>query len=104
MGAAGELFLLKVVSPEPPPLDQYPETVQAHIKNAVARPGMSKAAVYTAMGPPAWIPAGNTHVRSYETIMAANLWVYKRRRFGKNIGVEFDPQTGNVIRTEGIWR
>jgi hypothetical protein len=40
---------------------------------------------------------------TYENIMAGDLWVYARRRFGKNIGVAFDPTTGKVNRTEGIW-
>ena len=72
--------------------------------DAAARTGMTKEEVCIAMGPPAWITAGNSDNKTYDNIMASNLWVYKRSRFGKNIGVEFNPSTGTVIRTEGIWR
>jgi len=54
------------------------------------------------MGPPAW--AGkNTDSMTYAEIMRENLWTYKRKRFGKNIGVAFDPISGLVNKTEGIW-
>ncbi len=38
-----------------------------------------------------------------DQIMGHGLWIYARKRFGKNIGVEFGSE-GKVIRTEGIWR
>jgi hypothetical protein len=55
------------------------------------------------MGPPTVLGKEKTHSMTYENIMAGDLWVYARRRFGKNIGVAFDPATGKVNRTEGIW-
>ncbi len=42
-------------------------------------------------------------IMTYEKILESDLWVYARRRFGKNIGVAFDPTSGRVSRTEGIW-
>lgn len=104
MGAAGPQFLSKFFVTEPVSIQRYSDDVKASIRNAVARAGMTKLQAYVAMGPPAWIPSGNTNTSAYEQIMAADQWVYKRRRFGKNIGIKFDPQTGLVIQTEGIWR
>lgn len=103
IGADGDVFLEKFVSNSPVDIGELPPGVQKNIRNAVARIGMTKEDVYIAMGPPAWAD-GNTDSMTYSDIMTANLWVYKRRRFGKNIGVEFDFATGRVNRTEGIWR
>jgi hypothetical protein len=103
IGADGDVYLEKFVSKNPVSIKEYPTEIQANIRNTVARIGMTKEQVYIAMGPPAW--AGEkTHKMTYDEIMAADLWVYKRRRFGKNIGVGFDYETGKVNRTEGIWR
>ena len=104
IGADGDAYLEKFVTKKPVDISKFPDDVQANIKNTVARLGMTKEQVYIAMGPPASIVAGKTHVKTYKEIMGSDLWVYKRRRFGKNIGVAFDPGTGRVNRTEGIWR
>lgn len=104
IGASGDKFLDKFVSKNRVDINRYPKDVQGNIQDAIARVGMSKEEVYIAMGPPAWITSGNTNNKTYEDIIASNLWIYKRSRFGKNIGVEFSPATGQVIRTEGIWR
>lgn len=103
-GSKGDMFLEKFIAKNVVNIDQYPEDIQDNIKDAVARIGMTKEQVYVAMGPPAWITSGNTDNKTYEDIMDSNLWVYKRNRFGKNIGVEFNSSTGQVSRTEGIWR
>jgi len=82
---------------------QFSEEVQANIRQAVAKVGMTKEQVYIAMGPPTNVGKERTNKMTYDQIVASNLWVYARRRFGKNIGVAFDPATGLVNRTEGIW-
>jgi hypothetical protein len=104
VGAEGENFLEKFIIRSPVDLSRFSKDIQDNINNAVARVGMTKEEVYIAMGPPAWITGGNTDSKTYGNIMASNLWVYKRNRFGKNIGVEFNSSTGKVVRTEGIWR
>jgi hypothetical protein len=77
--------------------------VRDHIRKAVAKVGMTREQVYIAMGPPTNVGKERTNNMTYDKIMASDLWVYARRRFGKNIGVAFDPATGLVNRTEGIW-
>ena len=104
MGNTGDVFLEKFVVGKPMDISKFPQEVQANIRNTVARIGMTKEQVYIAMGPPTWADRTKTKAMTYEQIMEANLWVYKRRRFGKNIGVAFDYVTGKVNRTEGIWR
>lgn len=104
LGNEGEQYLNKFVSRKPPQLKKFSQKVRENIRQAVARVDMTKEAVYIAMGPPSWIPKNNTDINTYEDIMKADLWIYKRRRFAKNIGVEFDGKNGKVIRTEGIWR
>jgi len=104
MGQAGNSFLDKFVTKRPVDINRFPKEIQANVNGAVARVGMTKEQVYIAMGPPAWITSGNTNTKTYENILATNLWLYKRRRFGKNIGIEFDSATGQAVRTEGIWR
>ena len=64
---------------------------------------MTKEQVYIAMGPPIGPKNARTKAMTYEDIMATDLWIYARKRFAKSIGVEFDPVTNRVIRTEGIW-
>ena len=101
-GASGDMYLDKFVTHEKIDIEGYPEEVQRNIANAVAKVGMTREQVYIAMGPPAW--AGkNTDTMTYVEIMRENLWTYKRKRFGKNIGVAFDPISGLVNKTEGIW-
>jgi hypothetical protein len=103
IGADGDVFLEKFVTKHPVDIGRFPDDVQANIRNAVAKIGMTKEQVYIAMGPPTNVGQSRTNKMTYENIMAADLWVYARRRFGKNIGVAFDPGTGRVSRTEGIW-
>ncbi len=103
IGADGQAFLEKFVSLHPVDIQRFPEDIQANIRNAVAKVGMTKEQVYIAMGPPTNLAKSRTNTMTYENIMAGDLWVYARRRFAKNIGVGFDPATGRVNRTEGIW-
>jgi hypothetical protein len=103
VGADGQAFLEKFVSLRPVDIQRFPEDIQANIRNAVAKVGMTKEQVYIAMGPPTNLAKLRTNAMTYENIMAGDLWVYARRRFAKNIGVAFDPASGTVNRTEGIW-
>lgn len=104
VGAKGQQFLEKFVSKEKIDLKNFPENSWADIKLAVARIGMTKEEVYIAMGPPMKVVIGDTKKMTYEEIMKHDLWIYARRRLGKNIGVSFDPENGKVNRTEGIWK
>jgi len=103
IGADGDVFLEKFVTRQLVSVEQFPEDVRQSIRSAVAKVGMTKAQVYIAMGPPTNLGQTRTSNMTYENIMASNLWVYARRRFAKNIGVAFDPVSGQVTRTEGIW-
>jgi hypothetical protein len=103
IGAEGDVYLEKFVTKRPVDLAQFSEEVQANIRQAVAKVGMTKEQVYIAMGPPTNVGKDRTNKMTYEQIMASNLWVYARRRLAKNIGVAFDPATGLVNKTEGIW-
>ena len=102
IGADGDAFLEKFVTTRPAGIEQFPEDVQVNIRKAIAKIGMTKEQVYIAMGPPTNVGKTRTNTMTYESIMSADLWVYARRRFGKNIGVAFDP-AGAVNKTEGIW-
>ncbi len=102
IGSKGDAYLEKFVTREKINIKKFPDDVQKNIQKTTAKIGMTKEQVYISMGPPAW--AGQkTFSMTYKEIMAEDLWTYKRRRFGKNIGVAFDPGTGKVNRTEGIW-
>ena len=103
IGADGQTFLEKFVTKTPVDIGGFPADVQADIRNAVAKVGMTKEQVYIAMGPPTNLGKSRTNTMTYDNIMVGDLWVYARRRFGKDIGVAFDPATGKVNRTEGIW-
>jgi hypothetical protein len=103
IGADGDVFLEKFVSKKPISIDKFSPEVQANIRKAIAKIGMTKEEVYIAMGPPTNIDNARTNDKTFENIMHSDSWVYARRRFGKNIGVAFDPNTGRVSRTEGIW-
>ncbi|UJS17630.1 MAG: hypothetical protein L3J17_00865 [Candidatus Jettenia sp.] len=104
IGGDGDALLEKFVTKKPIDINQFPADVQSNIRNTVARIGMTKEEVYIAMGPPTNVSSARTKTMTYEDIMDADLWVYARRRAGKSIGVAFDPGTGRVNRTEGIWR
>lgn len=103
IGAKGDIFLEKFVTKKLVGINRFTADVQSNIKNTVARIGMTKQEVYIAMGPPTNVVNVRSNTKTYDDIMGADLWVYARRRFGKNIGVAFDPSTGRVSRTEGIW-
>lgn len=103
VGGDADLLLDKFLVKKPVDVKRFPPDVQANIRNAVAKVGMTKEQVYIAMGPPSNLDRARTNGMLYEDIMAGDLWVYARRRFGKNIGVAFDPGSGRVNRTEGIW-
>ena len=102
IGGEADALLEKFVTKTPVDVKQYPQDVQANIRSAVAKVGMTKEQVYVAMGPPTNLGGERTRNMTYENIMAGDLWVYARKRMGKNIGVAFDPGTGRVHRTEGI--
>src|SRR4030066_410305 len=103
IGADGDMFLEKFVTKKPISINKFSPEVQANIRKAIAKIGMTKEEVYIAMGPPTNIDNSRTNDKTYEEIMRSDAWVYARRRFGKNIGVAFDPVTGKVKRTEVIW-
>ena len=103
MGAEGDEYLAKFVTDKKPSLKGFAKSVKDNIARAIIKVGMTKEESYMAMGPPANADGVNTNTMTYEQIMKTDLWVYKRKRFGKNIGVQFDRATGNVSRTEGIW-
>ncbi|MEK7842439.1 MAG: hypothetical protein AAB197_07170 [Deltaproteobacteria bacterium] len=104
IGASGDQFLEKFVTKKPVDISNLPANIQKDIKKGIPRNDMTKEQVYIAMGPPAYIDGKNkTDNATYENIMAANLWVYERRRLGKRIGIEFDASSGLVSRTEGVW-
>jgi hypothetical protein len=102
IGGEGDALLEKFVTKAPVDIKKFPEDVQANIRKAVAKIGMTKEQVYIALGPPTNLGKERTRNMTYENIMAGDLWVYARKRAGKNIGVAFDPATGIVNRTEGI--
>ncbi|HHL40155.1 MAG TPA: hypothetical protein ENJ37_06585 [Deltaproteobacteria bacterium] len=104
LGAEGRPYLEKFVVREPVTVVPSSPEIAAEMKKGLIAVGMTKLEAYTAMGPPANADMVNTDTMTYDEIMEADLWVYKRKRFGKNIGVAFDPDTGLVTRTEGIWR
>ena len=104
-GVAGEQILAKFVTAERVDVSSFPEDTRDNIELAVARVGMTREQVYIAMGPPGHVDGNVTSDMTYEQIIAGNLWVYRRKRFGKNIGVQFAPKKdGLVTNTEGIWR
>jgi hypothetical protein len=103
IGADGDAYLEKFVTKIRPNLSKLAPAVKSHVQRTIAKHGMTKEEVYMAMGPPARIGDIKTDTMTYEDIMQGNLWIYARRRFGKNIGVEFHPVKGIVIRTEGFW-
>jgi len=104
IGAKGEQYLNKFVSKRRISTKKYSKSIRKDIKKAFPAMGMTKKQVYMAMGPPAKVRRGSTVAMTYDEIMAEDLWVYARRRFAKNIGVEFNAETGKVKRTEGAWR
>ena len=85
LNAGGAEFMHKFLSEQPPSLDGISEEARANIANAVARMGMTKEEVYFAMGPPYRVGANQptTHM-TRDQVMSQNLWIYARRRFGKN--------------------
>ncbi|HTZ17340.1 MAG TPA: hypothetical protein VMB78_02760 [Dissulfurispiraceae bacterium] len=103
LGANGDAYLEKFVTRKPVNLNRFTDDVKSSISKGIAKIGMTKEQVYIAMGAPSTLSAGRTEKMTLEEIMKADRWIYSRRRFGKNIGVEFDPSTGKVTRTEGIW-
>lgn len=103
IGASGDVYLEKFVTKTPVSLNKFSDEARENIRKTIAKVGMTKEEVYIAMGPPANLMKTRTNTMTYDQIMAGNTWVYARRRFGKNIGVVFDPATGKVTQTEGIW-
>ena len=103
LGADGDAYLEKFVSKRPVNISKFTKAVQSNINKGIAKVGMTKEQVYIAMGAPSTLSSGRTEKMTLEEIMMSDNWIYSRRRFGKNIGVEFDAKTGKVTRTEGIW-
>src|SRR6266498_3663092 len=52
IGADSDAFLDKFVTKKRVDISSFPSNVQANIRNAVAKVGMTKEQVYIAMGPP----------------------------------------------------
>jgi len=102
-GAAGEEYLGNFVSTVAPRY-AYTEDVTSNIQKAIAVVGMTREQVYVAMGPPTSAGGTSTQQMTRDRIMGQNTWVWRRRRFGKNIGVTFNPASGTVTGTEGIWK
>ena len=102
-GGNGDEYLFKFVSEEQFDPSPLPEDAQKSIQQAVARLGMTREQVYIAMGPPQKVDETDTVGLTFEQILVASRWVYRRKRFGKDIGVQFD-RDGIVKNTEGIWR
>jgi hypothetical protein len=108
LGSSRSEMLWKFFAKAPPNLSRFSGDERENILRQVAKVGMSKEAVYVAMGPPTNVRDASgvelrTNESTYEEILATDIWVYARRRFGKNIGVSFSRETGVVDRTEGIW-
>jgi hypothetical protein len=103
LGASGEEYLEKFVIKRKTSTKGFSSSVKKEIERGLADMGMTKKQAYIAMGPPASADYRKTNTMTYDNIMNTKLWVYKRKRFGKNIGVEFGAK-GKVKRTEGIWR
>ena len=103
IGADGKEYLAKFVTTKKPSTKGFSENVKNNITRAIIKVGMTKEEAYMAMGPPANADGAKTHKMTYEQIIKSDLWVYKRSRFGKNIGIQFDRATNKVTRTEGIW-
>ncbi len=103
IGADGDMYLEKFVSKTPVDVERFPQEAREAIRKAYAKVGMTKEHVYIAMGPPTNVGQARTNTMTMDKILASDQWVYARRRFGKNIGIAFDPGTGLVDRTEGIW-
>ncbi len=101
IGAAGESYLLKFLSPNPPVVRGTPEQV-ACIERGIAVIGMTKTQAYQAMGPPTYADLLSTGQFSMEAILDANLWVYHRGRWRKKIGIRFGGQAGLVNHTESM--
>lgn len=103
IGADGNAFLEKFVTKKPVDIKKFSPAIQADIRGAVIKVGMTKEQAYIAMGPPNKVSGSRTNTMTYEDIMGSDQWIYARRRFGKDIGIAFDSGTGLVNRTEGIW-
>lgn len=102
LGASGDKFLEKFVVKHKVDVEKYSTSVTADIRKAVIKAGMTHEEAYVAMGPPPYVDGKNkTDSMTYEDIVKASTWVYKRSTFGKNIGITF--ANGKVSNTEGIW-
>ena len=102
LGAKGQQYLEKFVTRKKPATGNIHKDARDGISKGIIKVGMNKAEAYIAMGPPANVDRTNSDKMTYDDIIKGSLWVYKRSRFGKNIGVEFGDD-GIVKRTEGIW-
>ncbi len=73
------------------------------VKNAVPKRGMTKAQVYMALCAPMYVDGKNsTKGMTYDEIMKADQWIWKRMTFAKNIGVRFDS-SGKAAEVEGVY-
>lgn len=102
-GAKGEDYLLKFVRPTPVAMEFTPD-VADKVRKGIAIVGMTREQVYVSMGPPTAADGVKTHTMTEAQIMSTTAWVWRRKRFGKNLGVTFDAGTGLVIGTEAIWK
>lgn len=104
IGADGDSFLEKFVTKIQGDINKFPVDIQDYIRSAVIKAGMTKEQAYIAMGPPTNVLNSRTNTMTYDDIMKSDIWVYAKRRFAENIRIMFDPATGLVKWTEGIWR
>lgn len=102
LGAKGDQYLEKFVTKKKVSTGHMSHDVKDGIEKGIIKVGMNREEAYIAMGPPTNVDRTNADKMTYEDIMKGTLWVYKRSKFGKNIGVEFGSD-GIVKRTEGIW-
>jgi len=83
---------------------EFTPDVADKVRKGIAVVGMTREQVYVSMGPPAAADGVHTNTMTEAQIMSTSSWVWRRRRFGKNIGVTFDAATGLVTGTEAIWK
>ena len=79
VGAEGDAFLEKFVTKHPVDVKQFSEEVQANIRQAVAKVGMTKEQVYACLGPPLFIDGERPAVPLSRTeILGSDHWTYAR--------------------------
>lgn len=100
LGADGAQYLAKFVSKQPVSVGG---SHAGDIKNGIPRVGMTKEQVYKALCAPAYVDGKNaTKGMTYDEIMKASQWTWRRRTFATNIGVRFDS-SGKATEVAGVY-